>query len=289
MVAEIPVHLRADEYPYDPGSTQGQCALPACLVTALLAGALVAAVEAGPRQDLAFLRMVSIGDTTAAKAMLDRDPGLLRGAAGLPRWNALQRAAADHDAHMVRFLLRQHADLEAADNEGARPLHLAVRPSAETTDGERAARVEVQGALLAAGARVTATDASGATPLHWAALHGDLEFARLLLEHGADIQAREPGEGMTPLHVAAAGGDTDLVKLLLERGADAGARDRAGRRPLDVARMSNCAEAADVLRHHTAGGTGRAGSGDGGRAPRPMESRPGVGECCSPERPQSIA
>ena len=289
MVVEIPVHLRADEYANEPGSTQGQCALPACLVTALLAGALVAAVEAGPRQDLAFLRMVSIGDTTAVKAMLDRDPWLLRGAAGLPRWNALQRAAADHDADMVGFLLRQRADLEAGDNEGARPLHLAVKRSAETTDGERAARVEVQEALLAAGAHVMATDASGATPLHWAALNGDLEFARLLLEHGADIEAREPGEGLTALHVAAAGGDADIVKLLLERGADAGARDRAGRRPLDVARMSNSAEVADVLRRHAAGATGRAGSGDSEREPRRMESRPGAGESRSPDRPQSIA
>jgi ankyrin repeat protein len=198
-------------------------------------------------------------------------------------------AVADHDADMVMVLLRRHADLEASDNEGARALHLAVKPSAETSDGERAARIGVQEALLAAGARVSATDASGATPLHWAALNGDLEFARLLLEHGADVEAQARGEGMTPLHAAAAGGDVDLVELLLERGADAGARDRAGRRPLDVARISNSAEAADVLRHHTPGAMRSAGPGDGERVPRRMEPRPRASENRSAERPQSIA
>ena len=41
--------------------------------------------------------------------------------------------------------------------------------------------------LIARGARVNAAQAeSGFTPLHEAALNGDIEFARLLLEHGAD-------------------------------------------------------------------------------------------------------
>lgn len=41
-------------------------------------------------------------------------------------------------------------------------------------------------------------DASGATPLHYAALNGRCEMARLLIEYGADINARDTEFGATP-------------------------------------------------------------------------------------------
>lgn len=41
-------------------------------------------------------------------------------------------------------------------------------------------------------------DKSGATPLHYAALSGQRDAARLLLEYGADINARDTEFGATP-------------------------------------------------------------------------------------------
>ncbi|HPC82764.1 MAG TPA: ankyrin repeat domain-containing protein [Thermoanaerobaculaceae bacterium] len=54
-----------------------------------------------------------------------------------------------------------------------------------------------------------------------------LECARALLAAGAPIDAVD-GRGATPLHGAAAAGLFDLIKLLVERGADLNARDNDG-------------------------------------------------------------
>ncbi len=56
--------------------------------------------------------------------------------------------------------------------------------------------------------------------MHEAAKRGDLDAVRLLLEHGADPNAREPGDNTTPLHWAAAHGHVDVVRALLDAGAD---------------------------------------------------------------------
>jgi len=58
------------------------------------------------------------------------------------------------------------------------------------------------------------------TELHEAAKRGHLDTARLLLERGADPNAREPGDNTTPLHWAAALGHVDVVRALLDAGAD---------------------------------------------------------------------
>jgi len=57
------------------------------------------------------------------------------------------------------------------------------------------------------------------TPLHLAATSGKLEIARLLLDNGADKEARNV-LSMTPLHFAAMCGKIDVAKLLLKCRAD---------------------------------------------------------------------
>jgi uncharacterized protein len=49
---------------------------------------------------------------------------------------------------------------------------------------------------------------------------GDLNKARLLLDHGAEINAIDEEYGSTPLGYAARWGRREMVALLLERGAD---------------------------------------------------------------------
>ena len=60
----------------------------------------------------------------------------------------------------------------------------------------------------------------GWTGLHAAAKGGHVDVVRLLLEQGADPNAREAGDNTYPLHWAAAGGHLDVVRALLDAGGD---------------------------------------------------------------------
>ena len=63
------------------------------------------------------------------------------------------------------------------------------------------------------------------TLLHHMAAEGEIGKARLLLDHGAAIDAIDEEYRSTPLGVAARRGQLAMVELLLARGADV---DRAG-------------------------------------------------------------
>ena len=72
------------------------------------------------------------------------------------------------------------------------------------------------------------------TPLHRAAIAGRLGTATLLLDRGADPNARAEGE-MTPLHFAAMLSHPEVVGLLTRRGARADIRNASGMMPLHLA------------------------------------------------------
>lgn len=76
----------------------------------------------------------------------------------------------------------------------------------------------VRDLLAADGALVRARTGQGQTGLHLAHRHPDV--VALLLEHGADPNAREQGDNVTPLHLAAANRSLDSVRLLVDAGAD---------------------------------------------------------------------
>jgi ankyrin repeat protein len=71
-------------------------------------------------------------------------------------------------------------------------------------------------------------------PLGTAAFVRSVGLARVLLDAGADVNGRGEG-GFTALHTAAANGDEDLAGLLLERGADPTLETVQGTQPVDLA------------------------------------------------------
>ena len=76
----------------------------------------------------------------------------------------------------------------------------------------------------------------GYTPLSWASLRGDTASARLLIERGADVNARNRN-GSTPLHGAALLGHPEVAKWLIKAGADIDVRDfRRRDSPIDATR-----------------------------------------------------
>ena len=82
---------------------------------------------------------------------------------------------------------------------------------------------------LIRGGRVNihATDRVGITALHVAARNGHDSVVSVLIEHGAEIDARA-NSGDTPLHHAAYGGSAPALYTLLEAGADPHARGSRG-------------------------------------------------------------
>jgi hypothetical protein len=74
----------------------------------------------------------------------------------------------------------------------------------------------------------------GWTPLHYAAYNGHVEIARLLLQNGADLNAKDR-YGSSPLHLSAEQGSVDILHLLVENGADLEAQDDDGWRVLHKA------------------------------------------------------
>jgi len=75
---------------------------------------------------------------------------------------------------------------------------------------------------------------AGTTALHVAAHIGSIDFARILLEHGADINIADNDKLMS-LHYAAMNGQYDMLQFLLEHGADINATDKTGKTPLNYA------------------------------------------------------
>lgn len=81
---------------------------------------------------------------------------------------------------------------------------------------------------------IKALDGKKKTPLHSAVTYKQIEAMQLLLEKGADINARDI-TGMTPLHVAAMLGRRDEAAWLLEHGADPAIMDDYGDMPIHTA------------------------------------------------------
>jgi len=104
--------------------------------------------------------------------------------------------------------------------------------------------VEIAKLLLAEKADVNAKASKGATPLQYAVWYGHTETVQLLLSSNADTEVR--GEiGGTPLYDAAANGQIEEVRMLLAAKADVNARTLRGDDALSVA-ASNGFE--DVVR-----------------------------------------
>lgn len=163
----------------------------------------------------------------------DAAPGAIAGPVS-PVADAAERG----DTEAVRALLREGADVNAAQGDGMTGLHwTALNGDLKTMD-----------VLLYAGATLDPLTRVGRfTPLHLASSRGHAAAVARLLEAGASPRA-VTATGVQPLHLAAQAGSTEAIKALLDRGADINARDTThGRTPLVFAVSQNRIEAANLL------------------------------------------
>lgn len=86
------------------------------------------------------------------------------------------------------------------------------------------------------------------SPLHEAALNGDVASCRLLLQGKADPNRREHQNQGTPLHVAAFQGHAEICKLLLQAGAKVNLRDGEKLTPYFHARDQHHPEVLKILK-----------------------------------------
>ncbi|HYH01044.1 MAG TPA: ankyrin repeat domain-containing protein [Terriglobales bacterium] len=141
---------------------------------------------------------------------------------------SMHEGAAIGDLTTIRALGRWPDTVRDYSPDGWTPLHLAA-----AFGGAEAVRVLLE---LAADPNQRSRNALNNTPLHaCAAISRSVDIARMLLDHGADVNATQHG-GFTALHSAAFNGSVDLVGLLVERGADLSARTDDGQTAADLAR-----------------------------------------------------
>ena len=127
-------------------------------------------------------------------------------------YNAIR---ADNQQALTK-LISSGADVNARDSRENTPLMYAAAVGSEDTMGK----------LLAAGADANAKNSFGSTALMWCT--NDLAKVRLLLDKGADVNARSK-PGFAPLFIAAAhDGNVDVIRLMLDRGANPKAPGPAG-------------------------------------------------------------
>jgi len=145
-------------------------------------------------------------------------------------------AAEKQDRTKITALLKQGADVNAAQADGMTALHWAAYH-----DDLRTVTL-----LLNANANAKVTNRYEVTPLSLACTNGNVEIVELLLKAGADANTTLRG-GETVLMTAARTGKTGPVKALLARGAKVNAKDRKGQTALMWAAADGHAEVVTTL------------------------------------------
>ncbi|BEO48482.1 ankyrin repeat domain-containing protein [Serratia marcescens] len=102
-------------------------------------------------------------------------------------------------------------------------------------------------ALLDLGADPSVAGLDGNSALHTAAILQDVQYLRLLLAEGAQVNVRNAVTGATPLAAAVLAGREEQLRLLLAAGADTTLSDRLGDTPLHLAAKINAPHLALLL------------------------------------------
>jgi ankyrin repeat protein len=166
---------------------------------------------------------------------------------------ALFLAAAEGNLRVARVLVDDGADVNARTTLSEAPLHAAARA--------RRNAVNTVGLLLDSGADVDAKGWHDWQPLYIASLLGRTDVAGVLIERGADVNARESLFMGSPLDVAASQGHVDLVLILIAAGADLEIRNSFGGTPLQSAALAEQEEVVALLLERGADVNARDASG----------------------------
>ena len=188
--------------------------------------------------------------TLAAALLLGCDPHVDSIYLGRDESNLLGDVSAGNIVAVKKFL-DEGGNVNLQDEPGMTPLHHAVN------DDWKGSHLKMIKLLIDRGANVKAIDDTHHTPLHWAS---NKETAELLIDAGADVNAKTKRTGETTLfsaaHGAAQGASKSyemylgLTKLLLAKGADVNVKLKAGSMIKD--NKPYRAESGDTILHKVA-------------------------------------
>ena len=214
-----------------------------------------------------FFDAIASGDSAKVTLFLDQDPSLVNtrteqglsavllatyyGEAGIADLlvergaglDIFETAATGRLEQVQAWLDKQPELVNAYNHDGFQPLGLAA------FFGHQAIVTE----LLARGALVNSPSENPqhVTPLISATARQNLEIARLLITHGADVNARQIND-FTAMHNAAQNGQIEMAELLLAHGAEINARSRDGKTPLTFALEKGHREMVEYLKERRA-------------------------------------
>ena len=175
--------------------------------SALGALALSVILHAAPSALVADAAMA--GNRDAVRALLKQAADV--NAAQGDGMTALHWAAMKDDAELVQTLLFAGANVRATTRIGAyTPLILAARSGSGSAIAP----------LLKSGADANAATANGTTALMLAAASGNSDAVKQLIDGGARVNDNEPVRGLTPAMFAAASNRAAILTLLAKNGAD---------------------------------------------------------------------
>ena len=150
--------------------------------------------------------------------------------AASPALDVFEAAALGRTDRLAELLQADKSCANARADDGFTPLQLAAF----------FAQPDAVQLLLQNGAdpRAVAENDMRIQPLHAALVQGNRRVVELLLDAGADVDARQHN-GWTALQAAAQHGSAELAELLLARGADPAQQMDEGKTALDIARERN--------------------------------------------------
>lgn len=211
-----------------------------------------------------LLAAVKANDAAKARAILDRNPYIAR----MKTENGTAVLTAKYygaEAALAALLERTQEDslnlYEAAALGRAARLKTILGQSRFKVDEPNAegftplglaaffGHADAVKVILEHGAAIDARDKSrfGNTALDAAVAADHADVVRILLASGANVNVRDASD-YTPLHKAAANGNVDIARMLLDRGADVAAVRKGGATPLAEASAKGHAAVGDLLR-----------------------------------------
>jgi ankyrin repeat protein len=206
---------------------------------------IVTGLRAGEIHDAA-----AAGDLNKVKALLEGDPTLLeskddrlsyRGNTPLISacWGT-PGAPPNAQIAAATFLIDKGANINAKNNNGGTPLYFATRD------------LDLTQLLMAKGASVNIRAYGDHTPIHQAAFAGNLRVAKLLIDHGADLNTGgAAGTVLQAIIYYRTASGTAMAKLLLENGATL-QKSSFGNTELHLAALNDYADIIPILAKHGA-------------------------------------